>query len=53
MGEGKTPSNFGRGRDLTACLVGLRSQSGLSGPLLDKDGSQVLRLDLGLLDLAT
>ncbi len=25
MGEGGTPSNHGRGPDLTACLVGLRS----------------------------
>ncbi len=27
MGEGGTPSNRGRGPDLTACLVGLRSHS--------------------------
>ncbi len=27
MGEGGTPSNHGRGPDLTACLVGLRSHS--------------------------
>jgi hypothetical protein len=27
MGEGRTPSNRGRGPDLTACLVGLRSHS--------------------------
>jgi hypothetical protein len=29
MGEGGRPSNHGRGPDLTACLVGLRSHSRL------------------------
>jgi hypothetical protein len=48
MGEGKTPSKCGRGRDLVACLGGIAVPVGIaSGPLLDKDWSEVCRI-LGL-----